>query len=243
MADVQLVPRNFCPSSLISIRLMQAFVSAGHQAVLCGCRAGGVEVRHPHRPVRHPDHHPGRHLCEHQEEGGLADGQAAGCQLHGGCHARRHAPEGARCHHGRLQVWHWHMRSPPLAVQIAPLKFLLAFLLKNKKKVLCRHQPTFSLLTHVLCMSIPPGGPGGSLRNCCMVSNLKVDGAMLSNCIHAVEPILKHGGSHVKFSELSTLEWSWGSGNPEAEVYADHRLTRSHWKMTIASIRAVCSKC
>lgn len=43
--------------------------TGGHQAVLRGGGERGVEVRHPVRPVRHADHHPGGHLLQHQEEG------------------------------------------------------------------------------------------------------------------------------------------------------------------------------
>ena len=57
-------------------------------------------------------HCAGGHLLQHQAQGGLADGEDAAEQLHGERHARRHAAEGARHHHGRVQVSALKPRSP-----------------------------------------------------------------------------------------------------------------------------------
>ena len=43
--------------------------AGGYQAVLCGSREGGVEVRHPLRPLRHSHNHTSCYILQHQEEG------------------------------------------------------------------------------------------------------------------------------------------------------------------------------
>lgn len=45
----------------------------------------GMEAGHAVRPVRDPDDHSGRHLLEHEEKGGLADGENARQRLHRVC--------------------------------------------------------------------------------------------------------------------------------------------------------------
>lgn len=48
-----------CAASWSAAMLVPGAGPAGHQAVLRGGGAGGVEVRHPVRSLRHPHHHPG----------------------------------------------------------------------------------------------------------------------------------------------------------------------------------------
>lgn len=86
--------------------ILQWWVDTGrHQAVLCGCREGGMEVWHTVWLVWHTDHHSGCDLLQHQEEGGLAHTEDAGSQLHSQLHARRHAPEGERQYYEGIPFW------------------------------------------------------------------------------------------------------------------------------------------
>ena len=56
-ACVQFLSRYLLHAGRLQCRLHAG--PAGHQAVLRGGGAGGVEVRHPVRSLRHPHHHPG----------------------------------------------------------------------------------------------------------------------------------------------------------------------------------------
>ena len=55
----------------------------------------------------------GSDLLQHQEEGGLADGEDEGGQLHRQLHARRHATEGERRNHEGVQERSEQVIRPP----------------------------------------------------------------------------------------------------------------------------------
>ena len=75
------------------------------QAVLYRRRERRLQVRDAVRSLRFADDHASGGLLQQEAEGRVAGQEDEGGELHSELHAWRHAAEGARPDHGRVQVW------------------------------------------------------------------------------------------------------------------------------------------